>query len=90
MTDTSKIQLSLDDFHHLLSVYMKAIDIVNICYDDGKGWIGTENIKANFKFSEKISDLFDAILECPSEELEMAVKAHKTQKFLDDVMRDYA
>lgn len=89
MTDTSKIQLNLDDFHHLLSVYLKAIDIVNICYDDGKGWIGTENIKANGKFLEAISDLFDAILEYPSEELNMAVRVHRMQQFLHAAVKDY-
>ena len=44
-----------------IDLYNAAVNIVNFCYDENGCWIGTEKIKADWKFINLVSKLVDVL-----------------------------
>jgi hypothetical protein len=44
-----------------IDLYNAVADILNFCYDNGKGWVGTETIRKSGKFLKLIASLSDSL-----------------------------
>ena len=44
-----------------VKLYNCVADILNFCYDSGKGWVGTETIRKSGKFLELVAHLSDSL-----------------------------
>lgn len=53
-----KLVVKSDEF---IALYNAAADIINFCYDEGKGWVGTETIRKSGAFVKLVAKLSDAI-----------------------------
>lgn len=75
-----KSELFFDkDFRKL---YNSAVDIVNMCWDNGKGWIGTETIRKSGKFLELAAKLSDSLIPFEDRYNELGYMENNWQDFL--------
>jgi len=51
-----KIELEQETVNNLIQIMLKALEVVEFCYKDGK-WVGTETIRKSGEFVKIVSEL---------------------------------